>query len=202
MRDGALSRRIARISELARQFADTMFSTEEPYRLIAAPITIAKSLHQIVKKDNPEASPEVFRVPKTLHARFCEKVLLYREANILLALTDRLKPSPEDSSNRNTLFEPVIWEYQRIIFGELSATADWITRRQSVEDALKDLNTRRHSPMGNIYNVARDWSRKWFADIGFHEMNPEILTGFALLWRNEYITIQKTLEDFVRKRWL
>lgn len=197
MHDRGLSRRIALLSERAKQFADTLFLSEKKHSLIAPPVTIAKALRQLVEKDNPEAAPEVFWLPKSVHARFREKVSLYREANILLALVDRMKPSDENSS-RDTLFEPVLWEFQKIVFGEFPKTAVGIERRQSVEAALKDLDARWHPPMGNIYDFARDWSRKWFADIGFDEMNPEILSQFSLFWVNEYTTIQKALEDFIR----
>jgi hypothetical protein len=68
-------------------------------RLQTSPIMVAELMHQImVEEDNPHATPETFHLPETVHARFREKVFLYREANILLALLVRAK---EDK-----LFEP------------------------------------------------------------------------------------------------
>ena len=79
----------------------------------------------------------------------------------------------------------MFWEYERIIFWELprifgeSSNPDRAVRRQSVTAALQDLNARMHPPsMGNRYEIAREWSRTWFAGIGHNEMNPMTLAMF------------------------
>src|SRR5437660_1705445 len=59
-------------------------------RLITSPIKIAQVLHQIMaEEDNPQGAPEAFELPRSVHARFPDKVVLYREANVLLALLVR-----------------------------------------------------------------------------------------------------------------
>jgi hypothetical protein len=145
-----------------------------------------------------------------VHARYRGKLFLYRETNVLLALMDWVTPS---SDVRNPVFEPVLGEYKRIIFRELSdhlipartagffgelldhpILCDVDARRQSVMAALQDLKVRMHSPMGNKYDFARDWSRNWFASIGHDELNPARLEHFSLFWSDKYIAVLKTLE--------
>src|SRR5665811_1127480 len=118
-------------------------------RLSTSPVMIATWLHQMVKRDDPQVAPETLHLPEAVRARFREKVLLYREANILLALADRVNPSRDGS---DPLLEPVFWEYERIIFWELprifgeSSNPDRAARRQSLMPALQDLNARMHPP--------------------------------------------------------
>jgi len=60
--------------------------------LQTSPIMIAELLHQIMaEEDDPQAAPEFFHLPEAIHARFREKVFLYREANVLLALLKRVQ---------------------------------------------------------------------------------------------------------------
>jgi hypothetical protein len=178
-------------------------------RLSSSPVTIAMSLHEMAEKGDPQVAPEILYVPEPVHARYREKLFLYREANVLLALMDWVSPS---SNNRGPLFEPVFGEYKRIIFWESSdhlipaRTAGFFGelyavlregRRQSVMAALQNLKVRMHPPMGNKYDFARDWSRNWFASIGHDELNPARLEQFSLFWSDEYIAVLKTLEEMV-----
>ena len=63
-------------------------------------------------------------------------MFLYREANILRALVDQVKPS-RDGKSLDPLFEPVLRDYERIIF-----MAPGAAKRQSVVAALTDLSAR------------------------------------------------------------
>src|SRR3974390_3643984 len=120
----------------------------------AAPVMIAASLPQMAEKYDPQVAPTTLHLPEAVHADFREKVFLYREANVLLALVDRVNPS---SDGRDSLFEPVFWEYERIIFRESSDHFGGLSdnpilrdaRRQSVPAAFKDLNFRIHPPSFN-----------------------------------------------------
>ena len=164
-------------------------------RLSSLPVTIAMSLHRMAEKDDPQVAPETLHLPEAVHSRFREKLFLYRGANVLLALTDRVNPS---NDGRDPLFEPVLQEYERIIFPE-----DPVVRaamRQSVMAALQDLRLRMHPPMGNRYESAREWSRNWFASIGHNELNPARLEQFSLFWSDEYTAVRKTLEEMVEGR--
>ena len=80
---------------------------EDERRLSASPVMIAASLHQMAEKDDPQVAPEALYLPEAVHADFREKLFLYREANVLLALMDRVSPS---SDVRDPLFEPVFLE--------------------------------------------------------------------------------------------
>ena len=170
-------------------------------RISNSPIMIAASIHQMADKDDPQVAPKNLNLPEAVHARFREKLFLYREANILLALVDRVDPSRDD---RDPIFEPVFWEYGSIIFWELprifgeSSNPNRATRRQSVAAALQDLNARWHPPMGNRYDFAVSWSRNWFAGIGHNEMNPATLALFSSFWSREYTAVQKDLEAAVK----
>ena len=129
---------------------------EKERRLSASPAIIAASLHQMAQKDDAQVAPETLRLPEAVHVDFREKLSLYREANVLLALMDWVSPS---SDVRNPGFEPVLGEYKSIIFRELSdhlipaRTAGFFgelypmlreARRQSVMAALQDLKVRMH----------------------------------------------------------
>ena len=174
---------------------------EDERRLNASPVMIAASLHQMAEKDDPQVAPEALRLPETVHADFRQKLFLYREANVLLALMDLVN----SSDVRDPLFEQVLGEYERIIFRELSDHLGELSvhpilrdaRHQSVTAALDDLKLRMHPPMGNRYDFARDWSRNWFASIGHDELNPARLEHFSLFWSDEYTATQKTLEEMV-----
>jgi hypothetical protein len=175
---------------------------EKKRRLSASPVMIAASLHQMAEKADPQVAPETLRLPEAVHAGFREKLFLYREANVLLALMDWMSPS---SDVRDPLFEPVLGEYERIIFRELSDHFGELSdhpilrhaRRQSVMAALQDLKVHMHPPIGNKYDFARDWSRNWFAGIGHKEMNPARLQHFSWFWSDEYSAVQKALEATV-----
>ena len=175
---------------------------EKKRLLSASPVMIAASLHQMAEKDDPQVAPETFRLPEAFHDRFREKMFLYREANILLVLVDRVNPSRD---GRDPLFEPVFWEYERIIFRESSDHFGGLSdhpilraaRRQSVMAVLQDLKVRIHPPMGNKFDIARDWSRNWFAGIGHNEINPATLAWFSEFWSREYTAVQRALDATV-----
>jgi hypothetical protein len=169
------------------------FKKSEKKRLLSAsPAMIATSLHQLLaEKDDPSDSLDL---PEEVHARFREKVFLYREANVLLALVDRVNPS---SDNRDPLFEPVFWEYERIIFWELPDPIVYAAKRQSVAAALQDLNFRMHPPRVNKWDFAVDWSRNWFAGIDHNDMNPARLERFFQFWSREYTAVQQALDAAV-----
>ena len=80
-------------------------------RLSSSPVTIAMSLHEVAEKDDPQVAPETLHLPEPVHARYREKLFLYREANILFALMDWVSPS---SDVRNPMFEPVLNDIPQI----------------------------------------------------------------------------------------
>ena len=175
---------------------------EDERRLNASPVMIAASLHQMAEKDDPQVTPEALCLPEAVHAGFREKLFLYREANVLLALMDRVSPS---SDVRDPLFELVFGEYERIIFRELSDHFGELSdhpilraaRRESVAAALQDLNFRMHPPRVNKWDFAVDWSRSWFAGIGHNELNPARLERFSEFWSREYTAVQQALDATV-----
>ena len=175
---------------------------EKKRLLSSSPDMIAASLHQMAEKYDPQVAPTTLRLPEAVHAGFREKVFLYREANVLLALVDRVNPS---SDGRDSLFEPVFWEYERIIFRESSDHFGELSdhpilraaRRESVAAALQDLNFRMHPPRVNKWDFAVDWSRNWFAGIGHNELNPARLERFSEFWSREYTAVQQALDATV-----
>jgi hypothetical protein len=174
---------------------------EKKRLLSASPVMIAASLYQMAEKYDPQFTPTTLHLPEAVHAGFREKVFLYREANVLLALVDRVNPS---SNGRDPLFEPVFWEYERIIFRESSEHFGELSdhpilraaRRESVAAAL-DLNFRMHPPRVNKWDFALDWSRNWFAGIDHNEMNPARLERFFQFWSREYSAVQQALDAAV-----
>jgi hypothetical protein len=174
---------------------------EKKRLLSTSPNMIAASLHQMAEKYDPQVAPTTLRLPEAVHAGFREKVFLYREANVLLALVDRVNPS----SNGDWLFEPVFWEYEHIIFRESSNHFGGLSdhpilraaRRQSVTAALRDLKCRMHPPSFKKWGFTVDWSRNWFAGIGHDEINPATLTRFSEFWSHEYTAVQQALDATV-----
>ena len=75
------------------------------HHLSSSPVTIAMSLHEMAEKDDPQVAPETLYLPEPVRARYREKLFLYREANVLLALWDWVRPSSDVS---DPLFEPVL----------------------------------------------------------------------------------------------
>src|SRR5260370_426042 len=160
-------------------------------RLHTHPTMIAESLHRIMAdKDDSQAAPETFHLPDAVHALFREKVFLYLEANILLALVNRVKPS-RDGTSHDSLLEPVLPEYERIIFTESPETPAGTARLASVRAAMGDLSARMNPNDSAIAHVIEEnrrmawaftWGRNWFADIGHDETNPATLTQFFLFW--------------------
>ena len=176
---------------------------EKKRLLSASPDMIAASLHQMAEKYDPQVAPTTLHLPEAVHAGFREKAFLYREANVLLALVDRVNPS---SDGRDPLFEPAFWKYERIIFRESSDHFGGLSdhpilraaaRRQSVTAALRDLNFRMHPPSFNKWGFTVDWSRNWFAGIGHNEINPATLASFSEFWSREYSAVQQALDATV-----
>jgi hypothetical protein len=155
-------------------------------RLHTSPIIIAELMHQImVEEDNPQASPEAFHLPEAVHPRFREKVFLYREANILLALLTR--------ANEDKLFEQPLQEYERILFPQSPDTPAGAARLQAVRGAMQDLR----ALIAPEDSRKLTWGRKWFADIGHDETNPATLLLFFTFWSNLYIAADKSLETMI-----
>ena len=174
---------------------------EKKRLLSSSPDMIAASLHQMAEKYDPQVAPTTLHLPEAVHADFREKVFLYREANVLLALVDRVNPS----NGGDWLFESVFWEYERIIFRESSDHFGGLSdhpilraaRRQSVTAALRDLKCRMHPPSFNKWDFTVDWSRNWFAGIGHNEINPATLAWFSEFWSHEYTAVQQALDATV-----
>jgi|NGEPerStandDraft_6_1074524.scaffolds.fasta_scaffold173562_2 hypothetical protein len=155
-------------------------------RLQTSPIMIAELMHQImVEEDNPQAAPKFFHLPEVVHPRFREKVFLYREANILLALLTRAK---EDK-----LFEQPLQEYERILFPQSPDTPAGAARLQAVKGAMQDLR----ALVDPDDSRKLTWGRKWFADIGHDETNPATLMLFFTFWSNLYVAAHKSLERMI-----
>jgi hypothetical protein len=156
------------------------------HRLHTSPIMIAELMHQIlVEEDNPQAAPEFFHLPEAVHTRFREKVFLYQEANIPLALLIRAK---EDK-----LFEQPLREYEHILFPQSPDTQAGAARLQAVRAAMLDLRV--------VFDPEDDrkltWGRNWFADIGHDETNAATLLLFFTFWSNLYIAAHDSLERMI-----
>ncbi len=164
--------------------------------MFVPPILIAKSLHERAEKAEPQLVVDI-RLPEKIHARFRQKVFLYREAIILLAILDRVRP-PREGIRADPQFRPIFSECERIICGESTKSPNGAARRQSVKAAIVDLDALLHHQWGNRHDVAREWVGWWFADLGHREMNPEIVTRFSLFWFDEYTNVQNILEAAVQ----
>jgi hypothetical protein len=131
-------------------------------------------------------------LPEAVHERFRQKVLLYKEANALLALVTWAKEDP--------LFEQPLHEYERILFPQSPGTPAAAARLQAVKAAMDDL--------ADLVELARKgegllaWARRWFADIGHDETNPITLAKLSNFLSQLHIGVQKTLKQFHdERRW-
>jgi hypothetical protein len=158
--------------------------------LRTSPILIADLLYQnFVEEHNPGAMPEAYRLPEAVHERFRQKVFLFREANVLLALWVWAKQDP--------LFEEPLHEYERILFPQSPEAPGAAARLQEVRAAggdLQDLTNRSREGRGEV-----TWARNWFADIGHDETNPIGLVMLSQFWLRWHLTVQNCLKDLKEK---
>lgn len=155
-------------------------------RLRTSPIMIAELLHGIMaEEDNPQAAPEAFHLPDTVHDRFRDKVFLYREAIVLLALLIRAK--------QDSLFEPALQEYEHILFPESPGTPAGTKRLQAVKAAMQDLQ----ALMDPQDTHKLTWGRNWFSAIGYDETNPATLMLFFTFWSNLNAAIHRSLDGMI-----
>ncbi len=155
-------------------------------RLRTSPTTIAELLHGIMaEEDDPQAAPEKFHLPEEFHARFRDKVFLYREANVLLALVTR--------ANQDPLFEPVLQEYERIVFPISPEMPAATVRLEIMKDAMQDLR----ALMDPGDNRKLTWGRTWFADIGHDETNAATLVLFFTFWSNLHVAAHESLDGML-----
>jgi hypothetical protein len=147
---------------------------------------IVELLHQIMAEEaDPQAAPEAFHLPEPVHAAFREKVFLYREANVLLALIIRAK--------QDALFEQPLQEYERILFPQSPETPVGAARLQTVKAAMQDL--RALVDPHNSNGVT--WGRNWFATICHDETNPMTLLLLFTFWSDRHLAAHKGLEGMV-----
>ena len=151
-----------------------------------SPILLADQLYQILVEEfaAPQAAPEKYHLPAEVHERFRQKLFLYKEANVLLALWVWAKEDP-------ALFEQPLQEYERILFPQSPETPAGAARLRAVRDAGADLE--------ELFQLTRQergqlsWSKKWFADIGHDETNPITLVQLFTFLLNLHIAVQKSL---------
>jgi hypothetical protein len=152
-----------------------------------SPILFADLLYQNwVDEDNPQAAPQKYHLPEAVHERFRQKVFLYREANVLLALWIWAKQDP--------LFEQPLHEYERILFPQSPGTPDAAARLLAVRAAGGDLDDL--VELGRKGSGQLAWARKWFADMDHEETNPITLAQLSNFLLHIHIGVQKTLKAF------
>jgi hypothetical protein len=122
---------------------------------------------------------------EAVHERFRERVFLYREANVLLAVLMRVHQDP--------LFEQPLREYERILFPESPETPAGAARLQAVKKAMQDLRML----MNPEDRRKLTWGRNWFATIGHDETNPATFMLFYILWCNLHVAAHESLERMV-----
>jgi hypothetical protein len=121
---------------------------------------------------NAEVAPEAFNLSKEAHASFREKVFLYREAIILLALLTKVQHEP--------IFQDVLWEYERILFPETPAGA---VRLQAIKTAMSDVRVL----IDPDNAMPLSWSVRWFATIDHEEYNPMKHFMLTTFFMSQYI---------------
>lgn len=165
-------------------------------RLAGAPTDIAESLHRVLARK--QTAPETFHIPDDdfVRARFREKIAAYQEATVLLALVSRVKPL-QNGTNEDPLFEPVLREYERIIFAA-SSEPSMSDRRQVIGSAYQDLADRMYPPEGQTSASALNWSQAWFSNIGFHETNPWGLLKLFNWWADYRTLVDRSLDAVIK----
>lgn len=146
---------------------------------------MARILHEIlVLEPYPPLDAHHFNVPEAAMERYLERVLLYREALVLLLLVERGPTSPA---------HPTLVKYEQILFGglRLGPAAD---RAMSVKRAMNDLADLLIRP-GERRELS--WGRRWIAEIGYDETDPATLVLFYVTWAKVFIQARESLEELL-----
>jgi hypothetical protein len=155
-------------------------------RLKLDPIPLAEMLHQILaEEDTPHSVPEPYHLPESVHQNFRERVLLYRETMILMALVEQ--------SHADPIFLPTLREYEHLLFQDGPEEAMRSGRLQAIKEAmieLADLLKPRDDPY-------LSWTRRWLAGIGHDETNPITLAVFLAFWMDWYAAVRESLNKMV-----
>jgi hypothetical protein len=122
------------------------------------------------------------RVPERLRDAFVERISLYREALVLMALTSE--------SKRNTAFAPALHSYEGMLFGT-TPTQPSLEKLAVLKAAMVDL-----SDLFNTKGRESSWSMQWFRGFGYDATNPIDLFMLSTGWLRKFTTIIKVLRDF------
>jgi hypothetical protein len=146
---------------------------------------VAKSLYEtFVQERSGEGFPEESgSVTRELRPKFYERVDLYREALLLLALITESKSRTE--------FKQVLQSCEGCVFGSTPTDAG-IQKLDVIRAAMADL-TRLLKPPGRPREFT--WAMEWFRAIGHTETNPVCLALFAHTWMDEFLAVVKTIKE-------
>ena len=173
-------------------------------RKAVSPAEIAKQLHSILAcEEDPLLAASNFDVPAPCLEAYRQRVFLYREASILLALVER--------GPGNQKIAPTLKAYEAIIFGKDHAASVNNGRQKAVTEAMKEFADLVERVVDEHYDdppLATDnegirramrsflgigWARLWFSAIGYDEMNAVTLAEFVIPWMSIFLSARQSV---------
>ncbi len=146
----------------------------------------ASDLHQIFAIDTGVLEKaEYWGVPATLVNAYGTRKLLYREALVWLALSQRVSDHPREES--------VLHEFQRLVVSPYLCQES-VDKLENIKSAVKDLlELLNSSPDSTGFRL--EWSDKWFLEIGHDTCTEAKLWAFSIYWAQSYGTICAALAN-------
>jgi hypothetical protein len=165
-------------------------------RLLCDPKAIAHALYEAATAQ-PEARDSP--IPEAIRAKYQAKRALYRQANNLLALISRVKPSTE-LTFQDPLFLDVLHEYEAILGSKgdfaavMKAMIDLASRWEPDEETLATV------PEENREIVwAMRWSKKWLDEVDYSFVGPDSLIEHFTFWSQHYVNTQHMLDRMIMR---
>jgi hypothetical protein len=147
---------------------------------------LAKMLHNIfVCEEYTPLALDKFAVPEAAVEAFKQRILLYREALVYLALIERRSANP--------CVAQVLSSYEALIFGDGHKLVT-SGRRNSIFEATKEL-AQLFKPLAQDPDLS--WARHWIAQTGYDETNPITLYLFLTNWIGLFLAARESIGNLV-----
>jgi hypothetical protein len=144
---------------------------------------LAEMLHGILAcEEYPPLAASNFEVPQAVVGSYNQRLFLYREALIYLALIER-EPS------NSPILGLTLSAYQSIIFGDNYKASVESGRREALNAATMDL--------ADLVKPGSDidilWGRRWLAELGYDETDLITLTLFNTAWIGLFLAARESV---------
>ena len=150
----------------------------------ATPIAEALFEMLVLERRDDDDTARQLHVPEPIRPRLRAKLLVYREAAVLLALVLTSRVDPKFDRLR-AAFEDLVRAGQ--------SGHDPEDRLETVRLAMEDVSE--ICLPGPDDRGQFHWSMRWLQELGCHETNPATLGYLAFMWGNEFRTALGAMSD-------